>query len=265
MAVHLNFKCNESWENMSPSNSGKFCDNCSKNVFDLTNKSEEDIKKLYRENNGKMCGRIRSTQLYISPRKKRKYLLAQFCLALFLVFGNMLFSFEAKSQTLNTSSKKGAENTVSDSLKVHFNNEEETMMNGQILVVENKTITGVILDKDTKEPIPFVNVFYTYKDKNYGTVSNFDGQYKLDLPVGEFDENDFQLSFKFVGYNNLTIEKIDLKEKSIFNLDVQMEMSHTEFLGLIMIEEDPPLIEKDPEKQGETTLDREDIRRSPYR
>lgn len=270
MAIQLNFKCNESWGNMKATNTGRFCDSCEKNVFDLTNKSDDDIKKLYYENNGKMCGRIKSSQLFISPRQKRKYLLAQFCLALFLVFGSMLFSLDAKSQTLNAKPYKGIENNAADSLKGQNSNElgkesEERMVKGEIAIIENKTITGIITDKDSNEPIPFVNVIYTYKGKNYGTVSYFDGKYKLELPDGEFDEKNFQLSFKFVGYNNLTIENIDLKDKSISILDVQMEMSHTEFLGMIMIEDDPALIGKDPEKQGETIFNREDIKRSPYR
>lgn len=269
MAIQLNFKCNESWGNMKATNAGRFCHSCKKNVFDLTNKSDEEIEKLYHENNGKMCGRIKSSQLFISPRKKRKYLLAQFCLALFLVFGSMLFSLEARSQTLNAKSNKGVENTASDSLNAQHNNElgkesEERMVKGEIAIIGNKTITGIITDKDSKEPIPFVNVFYTYKGKKYGAVSYFDGKYKLELPDGEFDEKDFQLSFKFVGYNNLLIENLNLKDKSIFILDVQMEVSHTEFLGMIMIEDAPPLIEKDPEKQGETIFNRENIKRSPY-
>lgn len=275
MAIQLNFKCNESWENMQTTNTGRFCDSCAKNVFDLTNKTETEIEKLYRKNNGKMCGRIRSTQLYISPRKKRKYLLAQFCLALFLVFGSMLFSVDAQSQTFHTKDRVYKGDIASDSLQVDYKNvtvkkesdnkEEEVMLRGEIAIVEeDKTITGVVTDKDTKEALPFVNVFYKYNGEVYGTTTDFDGKYKLDIHVGHYDKNNFDLSFSYVGYTSATIKDVKFEETQNLKYDLQLEGAHEEImLGFLIIDE--PMINKDPEKQGETTFDREDIRRSPYR
>ena len=277
MAIQLNFKCNESWENMQTTNTGRFCDSCAKNVFDLTNKTETEIEKLYRENNGKMCGRIRSTQLYISPRKKRKYLLAQFCLALFLVFGSMLFSVDAQSQTLHTKDRVYKGDIASDSLQVDYRNvtakkesdnkEQEIMLSGEIAIVEEaKTITGVVTDKDTKEPLPFVNVFYKFNEKTYGTTTDFDGRYTLTL-TKDIDIESLALEFNFVGYNRHKVEGISFKEgenSTVVNSEMYSEVI---LMGDVMFVEPTPnhSFNKDPEKQGETTFDSEDIRRSPYR
>lgn len=48
---------------MNPHQQGKFCDSCQKAVIDLTTKSDQEILRLYKLNNGKMCGRVNSNQL----------------------------------------------------------------------------------------------------------------------------------------------------------------------------------------------------------
>lgn len=50
-----------SFEGMTPSENGRFCDQCRKEVFDLTDCSLEEVAKLQRKH-GPICGSIRVAQ-----------------------------------------------------------------------------------------------------------------------------------------------------------------------------------------------------------
>ncbi len=51
--------CSERWEDMHDFPTGKFCDVCSKNVIDFTEKTNEEIFKLLNgKTKGEICGRI---------------------------------------------------------------------------------------------------------------------------------------------------------------------------------------------------------------
>ena len=55
--------CHENWESMSPQDKGRFCDVCSKCVYDFTKKSNSEISQILNENSH-VCGRLRKSQLY---------------------------------------------------------------------------------------------------------------------------------------------------------------------------------------------------------
>ncbi len=55
--------CSENWKNMSPSESGNFCDVCAKTVVDFTKLSQLEISKQMQKSNGNLCARVTQTQL----------------------------------------------------------------------------------------------------------------------------------------------------------------------------------------------------------
>lgn len=55
---HFSFKCPMNWDDMSPSANGRFCGKCSKEVYDLTNCSLDEIREL-QTRKGSICGMIR--------------------------------------------------------------------------------------------------------------------------------------------------------------------------------------------------------------
>lgn len=55
---HFSFKCPMDFNAMQPSENGVFCSKCSKEVFDLTDCSIEDVLALQRKH-GRICGSIR--------------------------------------------------------------------------------------------------------------------------------------------------------------------------------------------------------------
>ncbi|OYV04632.1 MAG: hypothetical protein CFE26_15845 [Verrucomicrobiales bacterium VVV1] len=59
---HFSFKCPMSFEGMTPSENGRFCDRCRKEVFDLTDCSLEEVDALQKKH-GQICGSIRVAQV----------------------------------------------------------------------------------------------------------------------------------------------------------------------------------------------------------
>ncbi len=66
------------------------------------------------------------------------------------------------------------------------------------------TITGIIADSTTKEPLAFVNIIYN--NDNRGTTSNIDGKFTI-----ETDENIKFLKFSYIGYKPKIIYTENIK------------------------------------------------------
>jgi TonB-dependent SusC/RagA subfamily outer membrane receptor len=62
--ISLNNPCHEDWETMTPTERGKFCSNCSKEVIDFSNATDNEIIKFIEASKGKLfCGQFEATQL----------------------------------------------------------------------------------------------------------------------------------------------------------------------------------------------------------
>ena len=78
---------------------------------------------------------------------------------------------------------------------------------------QNGSITGIVVDKVTKENIPFANVIGILTVDTIsmdGTVSNDDGTFKLEyLPFGNY-----HVLISFIGYETDTIKNIHIAEQN---------------------------------------------------
>jgi hypothetical protein len=66
--------CHENWDNMTPSEKGRFCDACQKQVVDFSEMSDREIAQFFKKpSTGSVCGRFMTDQLErpIIPEKKR--------------------------------------------------------------------------------------------------------------------------------------------------------------------------------------------------
>src|SRR5690349_7222648 len=60
----INDPCHEYWDKMTPSDKGRFCDSCQKQVVDFTNMSDRDIAQFFKKpSTGSLCGRFMKDQL----------------------------------------------------------------------------------------------------------------------------------------------------------------------------------------------------------
>jgi len=56
--------CSESWDVMQEAGTGRYCDRCEKNIFDLTRKTDSELILFFRNKNENFCGRLLSSQLH---------------------------------------------------------------------------------------------------------------------------------------------------------------------------------------------------------
>ena len=147
--------CHENWAGMTPTEKGAFCMSCSKQVIDFTNKSNEEIKRSFREMTEKsICGRIGTNQLeslnnqFSYSQISSNYQLNRAMLfALLVVFGLSLFS---------CSDEKGAkkiieiQKQVEQVLKKKENKEIKTLE----VVKENSSIVESVISQSTDCEFP---------------------------------------------------------------------------------------------------------------
>lgn len=82
------------------------------------------------------------------------------------------------------------------------------------------TLRGTLLDKTTGETVPFANIFV--KESATGTTSDLDGAYEMSLPAGTYT-----VEFSFIGYANLTIADVIIKDNEVTILDASMAEEST--------------------------------------
>lgn len=94
MQIQVPSPCNENWNQMTPSEKGRFCSLCAKTVVDFTLMSDAEIKSyLSVRKKDTVCGRFANSQLNrpLTYSKELSYS-QKMVVVLFLVFGSMLFS-----------------------------------------------------------------------------------------------------------------------------------------------------------------------------
>lgn len=100
--------CSENWDEMTPTEKGAFCQKCSKDVYDFTRTSFQEIREIVEQNeNGSICGRIRKAQLVALQDEYSQWyepnstsVLRLFLFSLFLVFGLGLFTCSAQESEM---------------------------------------------------------------------------------------------------------------------------------------------------------------------
>jgi hypothetical protein len=116
--------CHEDWNAMTPSETGRFCSSCTKNVVDFTTKNATEIQSFFIENQAKsICGRFKNEQLGTfnleipqSVLQQKRSFRKAFLLTLFVVMGSTLFSCKNQNDA-----SLGEVSIVSDSTKVENN------------------------------------------------------------------------------------------------------------------------------------------------
>ncbi|QHI34834.1 TonB-dependent receptor SusC [Kordia antarctica] len=210
LKVSIPEPCHEDWNNMTPTDKGKFCDVCTKEVVDFTSKSDEEIIKHSLKHKN-LCGRFHASQLdrkLIIYRKERNHWLSY---AASLLFPFALFSQEAKSEIqklpkieqINTSSFK--------SLNIGSLHKQ-----GEIAsVIQNDSITikGIVTD-DTGLPLPIA--YIKIQGTKIVVTNDFDGFYSLRVK-----RNDTVL-ISSLGYETVTIKIVD--NQHVYNITLIAEV-----------------------------------------
>ena len=157
--------CHENWNQMSKTNTGKFCNVCTKNVVDFTQKLPNEIQHYFQNTTDqRICGRLSHAQLdQIVILIPKKIIMTQRCyqniflIALFVTMGTTLFSCKDQDDQKKPIQKI---QVVKDSTK-----ESETTVGILMTPIEN--CNNVI----SQLPPPKIDQIKFPKQKEKSTVS----------------------------------------------------------------------------------------------
>lgn len=178
MATKINISipqpCQENWQAMTPTEKGRFCASCQKNVFDFTTASDRQIIEAYNKNKN-LCGRFISSQLnrdLVAPKEQSSIWIATTSAIIsFLSIGSHTVFAQETIKTEQTD-KKGI-----------------TEKSDATTFIQEREITGVVSDE--AGALPSANV--VVKGTLRGTQTDIDGKFSINAKEGEI------LVFSYIG------------------------------------------------------------------
>lgn len=84
-------------------------------------------------------------------------------------------------------------------------------------------LRGEIIDSNSKDPIPFVNI--RLNDYYYGTSTNLDGQFELKLKTDRFDDKN-ELRISCIGYKSKVIKLSDINPKQYQKIELTPQLNN---------------------------------------
>ncbi|MBL4656452.1 MAG: T9SS type A sorting domain-containing protein [Flavobacteriales bacterium] len=213
--VKIATPCHEKWSDMSPTEKGKFCSSCAKEVVDFTSNTNEEIASHLKKAEGSVCGRLYSNQVVTGTsvsglkyffQKSKTYLAT--LLAVLSV--SAIFGEKADAQTRNLMKGRMKINPIPEQSTA---NTRET------------TIRGTVTLANTKTPAPMAAIQVSSAGEMIEqTVTNTNGEYKVQLPPGTVQNQEVSLTTSLLGYVDKTIEALKvLKDEVTLNFSIEEE------------------------------------------
>ena len=191
ITIRIPEPCHEDWNQMTPTDKGKFCRVCTKEVFDFTQVTDEELVKRV-HNNEKICGRFKSSQINREMKLERK---SGFSLAPFAASFLLPFTLLASTKTNTNAKSSNLQGKSYSSLNISSLNRIDF---DKIQVITQ----GKIVDENGK---PLINVAVSVKGTDKKEFSGLKGDYLIR------SANDEILVIKKEGFIS---QEIKLKRKS---------------------------------------------------
>ena len=195
-SLHLSIPqpCHEDWDKMTPTEKGRHCQSCQKEVVDFTAMSDQQILDLFSKNKNGLCGRFRTDQL------DRQMLL--------------------RTTTSSTPWAKAGMLAASLLLAVPVLGQQQTGVKTEQLVKDlvtpnsrlKQSINGTVTD-EMGEPLIAASILI--KGTNKGTITDLDGRFQLDGVV----KND-TVVVSYVGYKSKEIS-LSTVDRKFFNISLK--------------------------------------------
>ncbi|MEA3504394.1 MAG: TonB-dependent receptor, partial [Bacteroidota bacterium] len=124
---------------------------------------------------------------------------------------------------------------------------------------QSGSLKGKIVDKDTKEPIPFANIIIEYGGAQQGgATSDFDGNYSI-KPI---NPGSYSVKTTYVGYRAVQVNDVLISSDKITFLDLELPSTATSLEEVVISSYKVPLISKDKTSSG-GTVTAEEIEKMP--
>lgn len=180
--------CPADWDKMTPTEQGRHCEHCDKEVTDLSKANFLEIQRKAREKAGDLCMVVDERRVnYTGPQRMFFRRMRRFAIAAMLVFGSSLFSFASPAQA-----------SECEAILTEFVGTDD----------DTKSFQGRAFKDNSDEALVFVRViFYVDGDKVSETMTDETGAFTAELPYGE-DGQELTIKFKskdFYSKTNYTI------------------------------------------------------------
>jgi len=203
--------CNQNWDNMLPTNGGRMCGQCDKLIVDFRKIKWKEIENIQTQNNNTVCGLYSNKQLnhwgkqppIIETNLTKPFYITSFLISLFTI--NPKPSYSQVKQDTN----KIVRQNYTSSFYV-----AESKITNQIF------IQGKMFDAQTKEAIPFANVWIDGTKKI--TTTDFQGNFILDITDVANSLKKYIIKGSYVSYKPIEIKiKHKIKETTTINLPLE--------------------------------------------
>lgn len=184
--------CHERWDTMTPSEKGRFCASCQKQVVDFSGLSDREVIQLIEQTSESICGQLHPSQMN-RPMVFEPW--AQRASARFSGFfaGLMLLSSAdtVSSQNISNEVETASVQDVSGTTLADVSNkvQQDTLKNA---------IHGRVIDAKTMAPIVNADIWIK-QDSRIRTKSDSQGAFILKIP-GERLEKTSRLTVQVNGY-----------------------------------------------------------------
>ncbi len=244
-AIHVQIPepCHEDWAKMTPTQKGRHCASCEKEVTDFTQKSDEQIVKMLTLNPNS-CGRFKKTQLNREIKLERKSTasLAPYAASLLLPL-TLLSSLNTKPSSKETKTEK-----VYKSIGVGRYSEVNNPLKARTITI------GVVTDSHGNV---LNNVKITSNETGVVTYTNSKGEYEIKCFHGEtlrFEKTNYE-PFEFMttgskNVKNISLSKIELQiERTTGKIKIAPQETREEMGDVIFEEETKEEIEEKVEEK----------------
>ncbi len=187
--IQIDNPCSENWENMTPSERGRFCNSCSKQVVDFSVMSDADIVAYFKKHKN-VCGRFAEEQLdrNLLLYNRKQTLFGKAIAAVMLLFQ----TFIAEAQTDNVKPKAIIQQPF------NYNNHQLPSCSKQIPGDSGVfTFQIVLFDSYTSEPIQNARVYIN--GDTIECLTSTAGKLTVEMPIA-FKDSSVQLTITKEGY-----------------------------------------------------------------
>ncbi|MCG2420179.1 carboxypeptidase-like regulatory domain-containing protein [Aequorivita sp. F47161] len=220
ITIRIPEPCHEDWAKMTTTEKGKFCGVCTKEVFDFTSKTDEEVVKFLSQNKN-ACGRLKKSQLNREVKLERKSGQSFAPIAASMLLPLTLLSNNPKTETNSLSEKPMISLGIG-----RFSNGLDRIQ----IVTE-----GIVTDENG---VPLRNVEITSNETGAREWTNKKGEYRIVTLDNE------QLEFKLKNYIS---KEIALSNSS---KTIAVSMNREVIIESFMLGKIAPTIEKPVKKDS---------------
>lgn len=213
--VRIENPCGEDLSKMKPTQRGKFCSACQRDLVDFTKLPDQEIIKIFHQTNGDVCGWFRPDQLERPLAVQHEvsspnYLKFAASMLLTMALGNSL----AQDST-STVSNDGIE----------FQEESP-------VITKPFLISGTVTDVVTGEALIMATV--RIDSSTYGNTVDLEGNFSFELPK-EYRDGEVTLRIAYLGYQDQIVKLAqDSLESGCQHLKIQMEPIHLDAAVIVV-------------------------------